>query len=229
MGMNQPQMPPNQSPNQNQGVSTDPSALQFMIQNGDIQGMEQNMQDEQENTQNDNPMEEQQEPPDTIVSYDDAIDAVLKLILNHSQKDLDIQIQAKAIQELANAVKTLQEAAIPQVDPQAQMELQYQQQEQQQQQQDHQMTMQQQMHEQALQHKQQLHEQALKHNDLNQALKEWQAQQEMNKKGDLHDMSTMQNMMNMGQQQEKHQQDLQNMQNQADLQSQKLSNPSQPK
>jgi hypothetical protein len=206
MGMNQP--PETSSPGQTQGVSTDPSALQFMIQNGDVHGLEQQMSDEQE--QQDNPMEEQQEPPDPIISYDEAIDAVLKLIIGTTQRDLDVDIQAKAISQLSSAVKSLQEASIPQVDPQAQMELQYQQQEQQNQQ----MTMQQQLHEQALQHKQQLHEQTLKHNDASQALKEWQAQQQQNQSADMHDMTTMQNMQNMGQSQEKHQQDLQNMQQQ---------------
>jgi hypothetical protein len=201
---------PTQPPGQGQGVSTDPSALQFMIQNGDVHQLEQQMADEQE--PQDNPMEEQQDqqPPDTIISYDDAIDAVLKLILNHAGKDLDIQIQAKAIQELANAVKTLQEASIPQIDPQAQMELQYQQQEQQNKQSDQQMTMQQQLHEQALQHKQQLHEQQLKHNDANQALKEWQAQNLQNQQAEKHDQQTAQNVMTMDQKQQLHDQTIKN-------------------
>jgi hypothetical protein len=209
MGMNQPpQQPPETS---SQGVSTDPSALQYMIQNGDVNQLEQNIADEQEGSQQDNPMEEQQEPPDTLVTYDEAIDAVLKLIITTTQRDLDVDIQSKAISQLSSAVKSLQEASIPQVDPQAQMELQYQQQEQQNAQNEQQMTMQQQLHEQALQHKQQLHEQTLQHNDASQALKEWQAQQNMGQQRDQHDMSTMQNMQNMGQSQEKHQADLQNM------------------
>jgi hypothetical protein len=211
MGMNMP--PETSSQGQNQGVSTDPSALQYMIQNGDVNGLEQQMSDEQEGSQTDNPMEEQQEPPDPIISYDEAIDAVLKLIIGTTQRDLDVDIQSKAISQLSSAVKSLQEASIPQVDPQAQMELQYQQQEAQQQQQDQQMTMQQQLHEQAMQHKQQLHEQTLKHNDASQALKEWQAQQQMNKQNDMHDMTTMQNMQNMGQSQEKHQQMMQQQEN----------------
>jgi hypothetical protein len=229
MGMNQPpQQPPETSspgsnqPSNGQGVSTDPSALQFMIQNGDVHGLEQQMSDEQE--QQDNPMEEQQEPPDPIISYDEAIDAVLKLIVTTTQRDLDVDIQSKAISQLSSAVKSLQEASIPQVDPQAQMELQYQQQESQNVQNQQQMTMQQQLHEQALQHKQQLHEQTLKHNDLNQALKEWQAQQQQNQSADMHDMTTMQNMQNMGQSQEKHQADLQNMQMAQENNQQKLSN-----
>lgn len=222
MGMNMP--PETSSQGQNQGVSTDPSALQYMIQNGDVHGLEQQMSDEQEGSQTDNPMEENQEPPDPIISYDEAIDAVLKLIIGTTQRDLDVDIQAKAISQLSSAVKSLQEASIPQVDPQAQMELQYQQQEQQNQQNQQQMTMQQQLHEQAMQHKQQLHEQTLKHNDASQALKEWQAQQNMGQQRDQHDMTTMQNMMNMGQSQEKHQQDLQNMAQQQQNNQQNLSN-----
>jgi hypothetical protein len=204
------QMPPEaQQGGMPQGGSlTDPTALFALM--GDQQAMQQVQQDPQalqpqDIQQGQLNQEGEQEPPEEIVSYEDAIDAILGLIKKNCEADLNIDLQAKAIASLASAAHQLQQASSPervQIDMQGQLDQQ-------------QMQMQMEKHQQGLLHQQQLHDQTLQHNTANQALKEWQAQQQLQQKSskqqqdmemnkNQHDMSLTKQMQEMMQGQEMH-------------------------
>jgi hypothetical protein len=176
---------------------------------------------QQQQMQLQQPQPEQQQPeqePEQIVHFEEVIDNIL-ILMNNTAKEqgMNLDIQTKALQGLAMAVKTLVEAQIPEVDPHAQLQLEYQKQQdshslaldnQQHQQamdlQKHQMEMQ--KHQQDLQHQSELHGQSLQHNELQQALKEYQAQAQVQQGVQQHQQSLVHNeqsqQQNMAQQEQ---------------------------
>jgi hypothetical protein len=166
---------------------------------------------------------EQQQPeqePEQIVHFEEVIDNILILMNNTAKAPegaINLDVQVKALQGLAMAVKSLVEAQIPEVDPHAQLQLEYQKQQdshslaldnQQHQQamdlQKHQMDVQ--KHQQDLQHAAELHGQSLQHNELQQALKEYQAQAQVQQGAQQHQQSLVHNeqsqQQNMAQQEQ---------------------------
>lgn len=221
MGMmppNQTQMmnpQPPQQPDQGQGQMpqggslTDPTALYALM--GDPSAMDKIQQNPDALQPNQNPLEQpQDEPPEEIITYEDAIDSLLKLIVDTTKANLNKELQAKALLSLAQATKALQEASNPPESVRVNMNGQFDQQ---------QMQMEMEKHQQSLDHQQQLHDQTLKHNDLNQALKEWQAQQQQTKQQqdmghaeDQHQADMQKQMQEMMQGQEMHDATLENQQ-----------------
>lgn len=205
MGMNQPPVP--QQP-QSQDPQV-PNAVQSQLGINDI------MQSGQPDAQ-----EPEQVEPNAIATFEEAIDSVLALVNKIAQSPegaINLAVQTKALVDLSTTVKNLVEAAIPEVDPHARLQLEYAQQEHEQamskDQQEHQqamdlqqLQMDQQKHQQDLTHKDALHQQTLKHNELNQALKEWQAQQQQSQQqaqGQQQlQQSDNQHAMNLAQQQQ---------------------------
>lgn len=165
--MNQPpQAPPQMGGNDQQAL------MQLMSQAGPPQAFQDQpgqVQGQPDPSQMMGQPDQQEQQPEQIVTYEDAIDEVLKLVVSlASDQGLDKQVQAKCISELAGAIHQIQQASNPEsvrIDMQGQMDQQFAQ-------------MEMEKHQQNLQHTQQLHDQTLQHNDLNQALKEWQAQQQ---------------------------------------------------
>lgn len=192
MGMNQPP----------QGAMTDPSAILALMGQ---QGQDPNQM-----------MPDQEQPPEDIVTYDDAIDSVLKLIVTlASDQGLDKQIQAKAISELSGAARQLSEASNPEsvrIDLQGQMD-----------QQAAQMEME--KHQQDMQHKQQLHQQTMEHNTRNQTLKEYQAERQLQQQQQKQESSLVQQGQQMEHAQQNHEMGLQSQAQQQELAQKESSKP----
>jgi hypothetical protein len=172
------------------------------------------------------------EPPELIATFEEVIENILVLMNNTAKEQgMNLDVQTKALQGLASAVKTLVEAQIPEVDPQAKLDLQYQQmhndnqlavdQQQHQQAMDlqkHQMDVQ--KHQQDLQHAAELHGQSLQHNELQQALKEYQAQAQVQQGAQQHQQSLVHNEQSQQQNMAQQEQQMQLAEQQAQQQNQ---------
>src|SRR5881392_4135281 len=195
MGMNQPPMP------------QDPSALLALMGQGQEQQDPSQMQPEQ--------------PPEDIVTYEDAIDSVLKLIVSlASDQGLDKNVQAKSIAELGSAVKYLQDSLTESTsDQQAQNDMQNQQQQ-------FDQSLAQEKHNLDLQHQHDIHKQTMDHNSRNQALKEFQAEKQLHQQQQKQESSLVQQAQQMDHAQQNHEMGLQSQAQQQELAQQDQANKS---